>query len=195
MPGALGKEQQTMHPIVTSRGHAVGGLGLIFSLALFALSAAVAAAAPIDNSLPVDFSLPVGHHALFLTPANGEETFQCVATGDGYAWQLKGVSAKLLDSDGHVFATQNGESSWLAFDGSQIAGRLTKTGATGGALGDALYSVTPIVSGGVLGQISDVVRDHVIGGQPPAHACVQSSLRQSVRVPFKADYIFFQVES
>jgi hypothetical protein len=190
------RNEQVMHPIVTFNRLVYGGLGLVFSLIFFALLAAAAAAAPIDDTLPADFSLPVGHHALFRAPASGDETYQCVATGGGYAWQLKGVDAKLLDSDGHVFATQSDVSSWLAVDGSQISGRVTKAVETPtGAYGDALYTITSNSSGGVLGQISDVVRDHVTGGRPPARACDQNALRQSVHVPFTADYIFFQAES
>jgi hypothetical protein len=174
-----------MHPIVMSSR-------LVFG----ALLAAVAQAAPTDNDLPADFSLPVGHHALFATPASGDEIYQCVAAGEGYAWQLKGINATLLDSDGHLFATQNDVSSWLATDGSQISGRVTKAAATpGGAYSDALYTITSNSNNGVFGLVSDVVRDHVVGGQPPAQACDQNGLRRSVHVPFKADYIFFQAES
>jgi hypothetical protein len=197
-PGAcrakLGKEYRIMHPIVISGRFVFGGLGLVFSLIFFALLATVAHAAPTDDGLPVDFSLPVGHHALFSAPASGDEIYQCVATGDGYAWLLKGVSAKLLDSDGHLFATQTDVSSWLAIDGSQISGRVSKAvGAPAGTFSDALYTITSNSSGGVFGLISDVVRDHVTGGQP-AQACDQNGQRQSVRVPFKADYIFFEAE-
>jgi hypothetical protein len=185
-----------MHPIVTFNRLVFGGLGLVFSLLFFALLAAVADAAPTDDGLPVDFSLPVGHHALFSAPASGDETYQCVVTGDKYAWQVRAVNATLFDSDGHLFATQSDVSAWLAVDGSQISGRVTKAIETpGSTYGDAMYAITNASSGGVLGQITDVVRDHVTGGQPPERACDQSALRQSVRVPFKADYIFFQAES
>lgn len=180
-----------MHPIVTKNSLVFGGLGLVFSLLFFALLATVATAAPIDNGLPVDFSLPAGHHPLFSTPASGEQVYECAAAGDSYAWRLKGVNAKLLDSDGHLFATQNDVSSWLAVDGSQLSGRVAKTT---GADGAALYSVTSTTSG-IFSQITDVVRYHVTGGQPPAEACQRDVLHRSVRVPFTADYIFFQPES
>ena len=183
-----------MHPIVILNRLVFGGLGLVFSLVFFVLLATIAAAAPIDTDLPADFSLPVGHHAIFNAPASGDAIYECAAAGDGYSWQLKGVSAKLLDSDGHLFATQNDVSSWLAIDGSQISGRVAKA-TEAPRYGDALYTITSKSSGGVFSQISDVVRDHVTGGQPPAQACDRSELHRSVRVPFTADYIFFQAES
>ena len=183
-----------MHPIIVGR-LVFGGLGLIFSLIFFALLAAVAGAAPTDDtSLPPYFSLPAGHHALFATPASGNNVYQCVSTADGFAWELKGVNATLLDSDGHPLGTQDGASSWSAVDGSSISGRITKT-VDAGAYGDALYTITSTSAGGVLSQISDVVRDHVVGGQPPSKVCDQSTLRQSVNVPFKADYVFFEAAS
>jgi len=185
-----------MHPIVVRDRLVFGGLGFIFSLVLFALLATAADAAPTDINIPAEFSLPVGHHALFSAPANGDEVFQCVATGSGYAWQLHGADAKLLDGDGHLFATQTDIGSWLAVDGSQLSGNVTQTiGAPAGAFGAALYQVTIKSPGGVFSQITEVVRDDVSGGQAPAQACDQSTARRSVRVPFKAEYIFFSAES
>ena len=185
-----------MQPIVIHNRLVFGGLGVIFSLLFFALLAAVADAAPTDDNFPAEFSLPVGHHALFSAPASGDEVFQCVATSAGYAWQLRGVDAKLLDVDGHLFATQNDVGSWLAIDGSSLSGNVTQSvGAASGAFGAALYQVTTKSPGGVFSQISEVIRDDVSGGQAPAQACDQNSARTSVRVPFKADYIFFAPES
>ena len=81
-------------------------------------------------------------------------------------------------------------------DGSQLSGSVTQSiGAPAGALGAALYQVTAKSAGGVFSQISDVVRDDVSGGERPAEACDQSTARRSVRVPFKADYIFYTAES
>jgi hypothetical protein len=182
-----------MHPIIIGR-LVFGGLGLIFSLIFFALLAAVAAAAPTDTELPPDFSLQVGHHSLFATPASGDNVYQCVVTANGYAWRLSGVYAKLLDSDGHLFATQNDIGSFLAIDGGEISGRVVKTIDAGAENGDALYAVASS-TGGAFSRITDVVRYHVVGGQPPAQVCDQSALHQTQRVPFKADYAFFEAES
>lgn len=183
-----------MRTIFTPGRLVFGGLGLIFSLIFFALLAAVAAAAPTDAGLPLNLSLPVGRHPLFATPASGDNVYQCVATANGYGWRLGGVYAKLLDSDGRPFATQNDVGSFLAIDGSAISGRVVKTIDAGAENGDVLYAVASSTSG-VFSQITEVVRYHVVGGQPPAQACDQSALHQTERVPFKADYIFFEPES
>ena len=86
-----------MHPFVLRDRFVFGGLGLIISLLFFTLLATVAQAAPTDPNLPAEFSLPAGHHALFSAPASGDEIFQCVATNDGFAWQLRGDDAKQVD--------------------------------------------------------------------------------------------------
>ncbi|HEV2909085.1 MAG TPA: DUF3455 domain-containing protein [Candidatus Eremiobacteraceae bacterium] len=169
------------------------GLGILTTVILFALLGRVVRADEL-SALPAEFSIPASHHAFFSAPAAGDEIFRCTEDHGAYAWTLAGVDAKLLDSDGHVFAIQNDVATWVATDGSRASGNASKsiTVRSTDSQPDTLYAITDRNAGGVLSQISDIIRDHVSGGLPPATACDASAVRRTVRVPFKADYIFFE---
>jgi hypothetical protein len=174
---------------------ALWGLGLLASLLLFYLLYSVARADDI-NPLAVEFSLPSGHHAVFGAPATGVQIYRCEAVNGSYAWQLRGIDARLLDSDGRLFARQTGVAEWVADDGSSINGQLAKSidPAQGSGLPDQLYAIDRTTAGVFL-SVTDIVRDHVSGGLPPAQACDAAAAATTVRVPFKADYVFFEAGS
>lgn len=171
------------------------GLGVLASLFLFFLLYTVARADDV-NALAIEFSLPASHHPIFSAPATGVQIYQCTAVNGSYAWQLKGIDARLLDSDGNPFARQTDVAEFVGVDGSSIDGRIAKTvdPAQANGLPDQLYAVQRSTAGLFI-SVTDVVRDHVSGGLPPSDACDSAAAAKTIRVPFKADYVFFEAAS
>ena len=134
------------------------GLGVLASLLLFFLLYTVARADDV-NPLAVEFSLPASHHAVFSAPATGVQIYRCAATNGSYAWQLKGIDARLLDTDGNQVARQTDVAEWIAVDGSTIDGNVAKTvDPAQGGLPDQLYAIEHSTAG-VFISVTDVVRD------------------------------------
>jgi hypothetical protein len=174
---------------ITKARFAEAAFAIVTALTL-ALFAGVARADTLDE-LPAEFSLLSTHHALFTVPGSGDQIYQCTSANGALGWQLVGIDATLFDTDGHVFAKQNDIASWVASDGSKLSGSVAGVAAARGtSLPDQLYQVRVDV-GGAFGFISNVVRASVTGGSRPAQAC-ESAQSQKVRVPFKAEYVFYE---
>jgi hypothetical protein len=188
-------EEEIMSLSIAERGRnstgAAIGLGIAFGIALFVLLAAVVRADD-DNAMVAEFSLLSGNHAAFGAPGAGYQVYRCTSTNGAYAWLLNGVDAKLLDDEGKTFATQSLDA-FTAFDGSHINAAVSKSGSGApGNLPDLLYATGPKGVPGIFFSVTYVVRTAATGGQPPVQACDASIAGRSIRVPFKAEYTFFE---
>lgn len=150
--------------------------------------AAAASPDPLPTAPPADARL-----ALTLS-ARGVQIYECRAQ----AWAHVGPEAVLLDAQDRVVGTHGTGSTsasgpvWQHTDGSRIAGTVqARAEAPGGhEIPWLLLTAHALPSApGSLEGIRYIQRLNTWGGLAPAGACVN---QQSVRVAYKADYLFFR---
>ena len=148
------------------------------------------AAEPVPGPL-----VPAGETPRLQLAARGVQIYECRRV-DGVqpAWLFIGPEAKLFDDRGQLAGRHAAGPSWQADDGSRIVGTvvakivprdddsvpwlLLHTRSTGGS--------------GRFAGVTSVQRIHTSGGTTPARRCDDTSLGRVERVPYTADYVFFE---
>jgi hypothetical protein len=155
-------------------------------LSLLFCAAAPLAAAASPDALP---TAPPADARLTLTlTARGVQIYEC----RDQAWNLVTPEAVLLDAQDRVVGTHGAGPTWQLADGSRVGGNVQASfEAPGGReIPWLLLTAQPEPSArGVLAGISHIQRLNTRGGLAPAGACVD---RQSARVAYTADYLFFR---
>ncbi|MFF5494704.1 CHRD domain-containing protein [Streptomyces aquilus] len=123
----------------------------------------------------------------------GEQIYECkAATGGGYAFAQRDVSAVLGGRIAHSFVAPNsGTPQWVAPDGSAVTGAvLSRTPNGDGNIPELDLKATQ--SGkhhGLLARTTEILRLNTVGGVAPAGSCAPGEI---VGVPYHADYVFLR---
>ncbi|MDT7843662.1 CHRD domain-containing protein [Streptomyces justiciae] len=123
----------------------------------------------------------------------GEQIYECkAATGGGYAFAQRDVSAVLGGRIAHSFVAPNsGTPQWVAPDGSAVTGAvLSRTPNGDGNIPELDLKATQ--SGrhhGLLARTTEILRLNTVGGVAPAGSCTPGEI---VGVPYHADYVFLR---
>ncbi|AZP19698.1 CHRD domain-containing protein [Streptomyces aquilus] len=123
----------------------------------------------------------------------GEQIYECkAATGGGYAFAQRDVSAVLGGRIAHSFVAPNsGTPQWVAPDGSAVTGAvLSRTPNGDGNIAELDLKATQ--SGkhhGLLARTTEILRLNTVGGVAPAGTCTPGEI---IGVPYHADYVFLR---
>lgn len=132
-------------------------------------------------------------HAVNARVVHGAQIYACTPkTGGGYAFTQLGVTAKLEGSILHSFVQPAaGPPQWIAPDGSAVTGKVVTKSPNGDRnipelVLDATQTGRPA---GLLSDTTQILRLNTVGGVAPAGTC-DPKRRATVKVPYKADYLF-----
>lgn len=137
---------------------------------------------------------PPGNEQLLLqVSAKGVQIYSCKGDGGQFAWTLKAPEAQLFDNSGKPFGKHFAGPAWEANDGSQITGKAAAKAPSPDAdsIPWLLVTVVDHSGQGVLARVTSIQRLNTKGGKAPASGCDEAHIRQEVRVPYSADYVFF----
>ncbi len=168
-------------------------VGVVAAAATVSLTQ-VAHAAPDRPTVPKDIRVSgdnkvslVGH------TRDGVQIYTCTGT----SWAFAGPRADVVDDDGQLIATHFAGPTWLATDGSKVAGVVPPSGSITvdpTAIPWLLLTANPDQAvGGVLSDTTFIQRVATTGGLAPAATeCTPESVGKQVAVPYTADYYFWQ---
>jgi hypothetical protein len=128
--------------------------------------------------------------------ARGVQIYECRATpsaAGGAQWAFVAPEAELLDARGSVTGKHYAGPHWEALDGSKIVGavKARADAPQAGAIPWLLLSAKSVGGPGRFAHVTSVQRIHTVGGTAPAKPCDSSSLGQTERVRYTADYLLF----
>jgi Protein of unknown function (DUF3455) len=150
------------------------------------LAAALPLGAAAADALP---TAPPADARLALTlGARGVQIYEC----RDQAWAFVAPEADLLDAQDRVVGTHGAGPFWQLADGSRVGGRVKARAHAPGGREIPWLLLTAHAEGSAAGGltgVSHIQRLNTRGGLAPAGACVN---RQTVRVAYTADYLFFR---
>ena len=140
--------------------------------------------------------VPAGEKPRLQLTARGVQIYECRRV-DGVqpAWLFVAPEAKLFDKKGQPVGSHGAGPSWQAQDGSRIVGTLVAKVLPRNdddAIPWLLLHTRGTDSSGRLAGITSVQRIHTRGGTSPAENCSEATLGRVARVPYTADYVFFE---
>jgi len=176
----------------------------IARLALSGCAAALAACvtqppAP-SSTLPASLEVPAGQVLALKAQGNGVQVYECRAAQDDatrFSWTLKAPEAKLLDERGSPIGRHYAGPSWELADGSRVVGELKARANSpdANAIPWLLLDAKANYGSGLLAHVASVQRLHTTGGKAPADGCDAAHAGEERRVPYTADYYFYNAGS
>lgn len=146
----------------------------------------------VDPSLAV----PVGNELAFSLEGVGVQIYACTATATGYAWVFTAPEANLLDKHGRTvgkhFAGPTWE--WLKDQSTVVGAKVAGLTVDASAIPWLLLKAASNTGDGKMSKITFVQRLSTVGGLAPASGCDATTVGASARVPYTAQYYFFEAE-
>jgi len=178
---------------------ALGSLTLLAACAGAPL--AMSTGKPFDQTaLPADIRVPAGNKVSLELVGTGDAIYECKTFGVATAnithdWVFVRPEAKLLDRAGqHVGRHTGPVATWDIFAGSLVTGKEQAAAPAGpGQLPLQLLKANPAIgSQDIFKGVTFIQRVNIQGGAAPTGKCDWINDRQTVRVPYQADYIFYK---
>lgn len=157
--------------------------------------AACAGTAASDLSLPAELT-PAAASSSQRLAARGVQIYECRAAAEPHSpaqWTLLAPEAELFDGQGKRVGRHFAGPHWEADDGSRIVGSIKARADAPqrGAIAWLLMNATSVGAPGRFSGVTQVQRIHTVGGVAPTTACTPGASGGPVRVPYRADYVFF----
>jgi hypothetical protein len=153
----------------------------------------VSAGAHAQNASPeVAQSLrpPAGQVLKLKLQGSGVQIYQCT---DG-TWKFQAPEAKLTDEHGRVLGKHYAGPTWESIDGSTVVGEVKahEDGPDPRAIPWLLLQAKSTSGNGVFSHVRSIQRLQTTGGKAPSTACDASNANQMARVPYTAQYYFYE---
>ncbi|HEY6128360.1 MAG TPA: DUF3455 domain-containing protein [Candidatus Acidoferrum sp.] len=146
-----------------------------------------------QQHVPPSIQPPINEKLSLRLHATGNQIYTCTSEAGQFAWALKAPEAQLLDEKEQPFGKHFAGPSWQANDGSRVAGKvLTKVDSEDAeSIPWLLIKVVSHEGNGILSRITTIQRLNTKGGKEPGSGCDADHVKQDVRVPYTADYLFY----
>jgi hypothetical protein len=147
-----------------------------------------------DVEIPAQIRAPSSSTPILLTHAQGDQIYQCTLSEGSYAWKIEAPDAKLLDEDGRVVGNHYTGPVWEYKEGSRVEGRIISRleVAPETSISWLLVKVVAHNGKGVFSSVSYINRINTHGGLPPLSGCDGNHLGSEKRIPYTADYVFYE---
>ncbi|CAM2157703.1 exported protein of unknown function [Pararobbsia alpina] len=173
---------------------------IVAASAVAGLGSAYADSGADPTDVPQELVVPAHQTLAFQALGVGVQNYRCAASTTDpqqYGWVFMSPEATLFAEDRHRIGIHYGGPTWEAKDGSKIVGTVKAhvDSPSKGAIPWLLLEAKPIVNQGVFGQVRYVQRLHTSGGVVPSMPCNASSAGRIARVPYSADYYFYEPQT
>lgn len=162
---------------------------IIIVLYFFSIGLVSAGAEPILEAIKA----PAGNSAYLTLHAKGDQIFHCVLKTGAYNWKWHAPDAKLYDKQNALVGSHGAGPSWTHKDASSINAKVIQKIDAPNKTNTPwlLLEVTGHKGGGVLAQARYLQRINTQGGVAPLSGCDANHLGTEKRVPYTADYSFY----
>jgi Protein of unknown function (DUF3455) len=160
------------------------------------LSACAGSGAFITDDIPDSLRAPAAQLLTQQLHAKGVQIYQCRPSqqeATRFEWSLLAPEAVLMDKTGKKVAKHYAGPTWEAYDGSQVVGQVVAraNSPAGDSIPWLLLRAQSNSGRGHFGSVVTIQRLHTVGGNAPP-ACGPSQADQQIRVPYSADYFFYE---
>lgn len=170
-----------------------------FALALLACAGlnGIAVADDAVPPAPDALKVPPGHALKVSVKASGFQIYECGADKTNpaaFVWNFSAPQADLFDAQGKKLGKHYAGPTWEGEDGSKIVGQVKASdkGTDAGAISWLLLEAKANSGDGIFSHISHVQRLATSGGKAPAEGCDATTKGAISKVPYTAQYYFYE---
>jgi Protein of unknown function (DUF3455) len=157
--------------------------------------AGCATSSPLN--VPPPLAVAQGQVLIARLHAQGVQIYQCQPAKNDptrFDWLFKEPEATLFDHAGRKVGKHFAGPSWEANDGSKVVGEVMARfdSPDTNAIPWLLLRAKSTTGKGRFSTVQSVQRLSTVGGSAPKNGCAQAQLTQELRVPYSADYLFYE---
>ena len=147
-----------------------------------------------DGDVPPDLTPPEGAKLILRVVGKGDQIYSCQQLNARYSWTLKAPEAQLFDKGGQVVGRHFAGPTWELDDKSAVTGKVIARAESTekDAIPWLLLAAVDHSGKGVLTAVSNIQRLNTKGGKAPSTGCDEPHVGQETRVPYTADYLFYE---
>jgi Protein of unknown function (DUF3455) len=150
----------------------------------------------IAPTVPAELRLEDGYRLVRKLLADGVQIYTCKTKADnsGSEWVFKAPEATLSDEAGTKVGTHGAGPFWAALDGSRVTGevKVKLNSSDPNAIPWLLLATKSVGTEGLVAKTAYIQRLDTVGGKAPSDGCVKDTLEREVRVPYTANYYFYE---
>ncbi len=150
----------------------------------------------IAPTVPAELRVQDGYRLARKLLADGVQIYTCKTKTDnsGYEWVFKAPEATLSDEAGTKVGTHGAGPFWAALDGSRVVGELKAkvNSSDPNAIPWLLLATKSSGGDGLFAKTAYIQRLDTLGGKAPGDGCAKDALEREVRVPYTANYYFYE---
>ena len=170
---------------------------LCVQMALPFASLSAVAAVTVPTDVPPALEVPRHQQLVLKALGVGVQIYTCGPSKDDsqqFIWNLTAPEASLFDAGGRHLGKHYAGPTWEANDGSKIAGvvKAHVDSPAKSAIPWLLLTTKSTASGGTFAKVRSVQRLHTVAGIAPSMPCNAELAGRTARVPYTADYYFYE---
>jgi hypothetical protein len=147
-------------------------------------------------TVPAALAVPATQTLVRRFRVQGVQIYDCKASHDDptrFEWTFRAPEAELRDAHGRLIGRHYAGPTWEALDGSKIVGEVAARAESPDptAIPWLLVRAKSTAGQGIFGATASVQRLDTGGGKAPASGCDQGQLGREARVPYTANYFFY----
>jgi hypothetical protein len=148
------------------------------------------------TDVPAVLQAPAGEKLVRMLHATGVQIYLCKASArdpSRYIWVYQEPKADLSDRSGKDVGRHYAGPTWEADDGSKVVADVVARidSPTPNGIQWLLLKAKSNTGKGIFAKVQSIQRLHTIGGLVPQDVCDASHVDQRTRVPYSADYYFY----
>lgn len=149
---------------------------------------------PAQQQIPARLQPPAGEHLFLTLHAKGDQVYTCKTGVTRITWYLTAPDAQLFYTDGKLFGKHSAGPTWQASDGSRVTGKAIADmpSSEPSSIPWLLLQVVSHEGTGVLSHATSIQRINTKGGKAPDSGCDARDTGKELRVPYSADYLFYE---
>jgi hypothetical protein len=139
---------------------------------------------------PESLKPPAGQVLKLKLRGSGVQIYQCT---EG-TWKFQAPEAQLTDEHGRVLGKHYAGPTWESTDGSSVVGEVKAhdDGPDPRAIPWLLLQAKTAAGNGVFSAVRSIQRLQTTGGKAPSKTCDAGNANQIARVPYTAQYYFYE---
>jgi Protein of unknown function (DUF3455) len=147
-------------------------------------------------NVPASLKVQPGQVLMLIAKASGVQIYECgIDKGDAsrYRWNFKAPEAELFNSHGKSIGKHYGGPTWESTDGSKVVGQVvaSENAMDANSIPWLLLNVKSNSGSGVFAKTTSIQRLHTVSGKAPDDGCDQAHLAKELRIPYTAQYYFY----
>jgi len=148
------------------------------------------------DNVPAVLSVQASQTLMLVAKVSGVQIYECGVDRNnaaGYTWNFKAPEADLFDTRGRMIGKHYAGPTWEASDGSKVIGQFKASdkGSDTNAIPWLLLNAKSNSGRGLFEQTTSIQRLNTGGGKAPADGCDRTHLGNDARVPYTAQYYFY----